>query len=162
MTSTARGADGRAGAQRDRLAGQGGPVDASLPVPVQERAARGDRFTEQDVAQIKTALASAKQNLAISQQNPMTVSLADTADIESRVLPVRQILDRSTADVQTAQRGSPEKASKIAAVPAPVAPAWQVINSGGRVSQEGVSDSASAANLESVLRQLADGAQRAG
>ncbi|MFN7645460.1 MAG: hypothetical protein ACK5PW_20660 [Burkholderiales bacterium] len=59
-------------------------------------------------------------------------------------------------------RRSPEKAPKTAAVPAPVAPAWQVINSGGRVSQVGVFDSVSAANLESVLRQLADGAQRAG
>jgi hypothetical protein len=35
------------------------------------------------------------------------------------------------------------------------------INSGGRVSQVRVADSASAANLESLLRQRADGARTA-
>jgi len=165
MTSTVRGADGRTNAQRERLAGQGGPVDASLPFQIQERAARGDRFTEQDVAQIKTALASAEQNLAISQENPMAVSLAGMADMEARVLSLRQILDRATADIQTAQRSNPQQGAKPpgAPAPAPAAPAGQIvnINLGGRVSQVRVADSASAANLESVLRQLADGARTA-
>jgi tape measure domain-containing protein len=162
MTSTVRGADGRTDAQRERLAGQGGPVDASLPFTLQERAARGDKFTAQDMPLIQAALASAEQNLAISQSNPMAVSLAGMADMESRVLSLRQILDRATADVQTAQRGNQAQAPKPpgAPAPAPAAPAGQVvnINLGGRVSQVRVSDAASAANLESVLRQLASAA----
>jgi tape measure domain-containing protein len=162
MSSSVRGADGRTNAQRDRLAGQTGPVDASLPFMLQDRAARGDKFTAQDIPQIQAALASAEQNLAISQQNPMAVSLAGMADMESRVLSLRQILERATAEIQTAQRDNKSQGQRQPGAPssAPAAPAGQVvnINLGGRVSQVRVSDSASAANLESVLRQLASAA----
>ncbi|MEN9317353.1 MAG: hypothetical protein RIS35_3746 [Pseudomonadota bacterium] len=161
MTSTVRGADGRTDEQRQRLAGQTGPVDSTLPFTIQDRAARGDQFTAQDLPQIRAALAAAEQNLAISQQNSTAVSLAGMADMESRVLSLRQILDRAVGQVEQADRDAKRKTQTPAATGnAPAAPAGQIvnINIAGRTSQVRVADAASAANLESVLRQLADSA----
>lgn len=161
LTSTKRGADGRTDAQRERLAGQTGPVDNSLPFTLQDRAARGDKFGQQDLAQIQAALAAAEQNLAVSQSRPTAVSLAGMSDMESRVLSLRQLLDKANSDVRTSGRPGATGKSVLpaAAAPAP-APAGQIvnINIGGRSSQVRVSDAASAANLESILRQLADAA----
>lgn len=162
MSSTERDANGRTAYQRDLMSKQTGPVDATLPFRLAERAQNGDTFTAQDLPQIQAALAAAEQNLAISQQNSTAVSLAGMADMEGRVAMLRSLLERTQG--QVAQEEQQKKRAggqpNTPATPAQPAQSGQVvnINIGGRVSQVRVTDAASAANLEAVLRQLASAA----
>lgn len=147
----------RLDAQRARLREQGGPVDASLALTLQDRAVRGDAFTAQDLPQIRAALAAAEQNLAASQQNSTAVPLQGLSEMEGRVTMLRNLLERTQGEVaQSEQRKKTTQPSAPSSAPQPA----QVvnINRGRRVSQVYVADSASAANLEAVLRQLAGAA----
>ena len=162
LSSSDRGADGRTDSERERLSKQGGPVDSSLPFLLQERQARGDKFTAQDVPLIESALRALEQNAQNAFLRPGAVSLSGRRDVDGRITGLQQLLDqvRSEQDTET-QRSAATKES-AARPSAPSAPAGQIvnINIGGVSQQVRVADAASAANLESVLRQLASSASR--
>ena len=168
---------GRTPRQREFMAGQGGPVDASYIFQLRDRLNRGDTFQASELPAIENALRAAMDNQRLSTASTVP-DLKAQRDDAAWIATLRQVRDRAAGQALggsavpagsgagqslSGPSAAPAAAPSAAAAPAASSPRTVNINLGGLGSTSiNVASDADAAKVEAVLRQLETAMARAG